>query len=336
MRSLSIILSIKHMFHVPESYTKLPGLLCCIFLTTNTYADASKHRVDKFAELEAYVLAGHAPSNTLLVMDNDDTLTMMPCPDSSEPTQCQYLGGPAWFAWQNDLLDGPSHYRVAKNQNELLAISALLFAISNMSYTEENVPGLLQRLASRGVRLLVEAARGSTEVSATERQYNQLQTPGDTPLTFLELISNNSLVMGAGNSTSLPGPFIPCGIPGTRPVSYQQGIMYLAGQNKGVILQCLLQYYELRVKLNPGLPVKHIVFIDDDEKNVEDVFQAFKHSVAYKVQVLHYTALQRHKRALTEGQHKDSFQKKTKQRWLAIKTVIAQSLISPATLTEPQ
>ncbi|MBI9089182.1 MAG: DUF2608 domain-containing protein [Desulfobacterium sp.] len=297
-----------------------------------SYADTSKSQVGSFLELKNIVLEINEPQATLVVMDDDDTLTMMRCLNDVEPSSCQYLGGPAWYEWQSGLLGSKSFYRVAKDQDELLKISALLFAMNKMDYTEDDIGSILNRLSDSGVRLLVETARSGSNLSATEMQLDDLKVPGSSYGSFLDMIRSNSLFMRAMNSPSLPSPFTPCDIPGSREVSYQQGVMYVAGQNKGIMLICLLSYYENDNSGNTSLPIKNIVFIDDTQKNVDDVYNAFKNSTRYQVKALHYTALDSHKQALTKpGKEGEMLQNKAKERWDAIHSTLSKQLLSPAT-----
>ena len=311
-------------------------ILTCLVFTywvlngSISVADTSKSQVGSFKALKEIVLGFQEPGATLVVMDDDDTLTMMPCSDGMDSGGCQYLGGPAWYAWQAGLIGSGSPYSAAKTQDELLNISALLFAMNKMAYTEDDLAAVLNSLALSGVRLLVLTARGGSTVSATEMQLENLTVPGSGHSSFLDLIRSNALVMG--DIPSLPGPFVPCSGTGARKVTYQQGVMYVAGQNKGLMLKCLLQYYG---RLNSGktaAPVKNIVFIDDTQENVDDVYRAFKSSPGFQVKALHYTALDDHKQALTK---EDSMGKrlrdKAKERWDAICLTLSRQLLSPAT-----
>merc|ERR1711991_1270545 len=103
---------------------------------------------------------------TLIVMDDDDTLTMMKCNKNKGFKNCQYLGGPAWYAWQDKILKDylnygkDNVYRIASTEQELIDISTLLFNLNKMPYTEKSIPNVLSRLSNKGVKLLVETARG--------------------------------------------------------------------------------------------------------------------------------------------------------------------------------
>ena len=299
-----------------------------LFAFQTVHAGGVKSQVSSFKELKKIVENLADPTATLVVMDDDDTLTMMSCQDAEKSDKCQYLGGPAWFAWQSSLVGANSAYSVAKTQEELFGISSLLLAMNDMEYTEGELPDVLRALANVGVRLLVETARGNNDLSATERQFAQLPVKNSSYTSFLDMISGSSLVFAPDNITSLAGPFSPCRIPGARKVSYQQGVMYVSGQNKGTMLKCLLTRYQ--GSNGGGLVIKYVVFIDDTQQNVDDVYSAFKESAQFNVTALHYDALDKHKHALTEGARKNTYQDKAKHRWHAIQTTMHKELLDPA------
>lgn len=275
--------------------------------------------VASFAELDQKIrqMSPEALKHTLLVMDDDDTLTMMSCPDQGAVAKCQYLGGPAWFSWQDDLKAG-SPYAVARDFDGLLEISTLLFAINDMPYTEADLPGVLVGLSDSGVRLLVLTARGLETFSATAAQFKTLSV--DSSTSFLNLISANGLLGKKSNISSVAGPFYPCNETTNKPVVYQQGAMFVAGQNKGEMLECLLG-------ITDSSSISNIIFIDDTLQNVKDVYAAFENSTRYSVQAFHYTALQKHKAALTKDK---KYQNKARARWNAIHKALKKELLKPA------
>lgn len=308
------------------------GFLLAYF-TGNASADAYKSEVNSFLELEKLVNDINMSTSTLIVMDDDDTLTMMPCDKTKSDKFCQYLGGPAWYAWQDDLLKNylehneDSEYRVADSEKQLLDIAALLLAMNNMPYTDENIPDVLTKLSKKGVRLMVETARGNSNVASTVNQFeNRPTSDGD----FMSLIQDNSLLFGTRNTPSLASPFLACNIPGSRAISYQQGVMYVSGQNKGVMLKCILTQYENNtVASGNGYSISDIVFIDDTLENVVDVYETFKNDKQYKTHALHYKALQKHKADLTKGSKKEIYQKNAHSRWINIKETMESNLLQP-------
>lgn len=313
--------------------TVLAALLssCCL---SNVYADAHQGEIASFAELIPLVALINNPTATIIVMDDDDTLTTMPCSQSPRLETCQYLGGAAWYAWQSELLEKYqkqgqiSDYLVAKSKQELFEISSLLFAMSNMSYTEQDVPKVLNKLSAKGTRLMVETARSDSDLTSTIRQFSALKSGNSD---FMSTIQNSAPVFPEGNIPSLASPFNACNIPGSTPISYRQGAMYLAGQNKGVMLKCLLNHYQdSSVAAGDALPIKHIIFMDDTLQNVKDVYHAFKDNKQYRVHALHYTALAKHQSDFTSGPFSDALQKQANQRWTAIKDVLQSNLLLPS------
>ncbi|MBT6051540.1 MAG: DUF2608 domain-containing protein [Candidatus Scalindua sp.] len=293
-------------------------------LCSEAFASSTMISVHRFKELEQKVneLGLEDLPKTLVVMDDDDTLTMMGCQGQTEANTCQYLGGPAWFSWQSGLAkDSP--YCVANSFEDLLKISSLLLAINDMVYTEHDVPTVLNSLTGSKVHLLVLTARGPSNSSATARQFADLPVTGPEHMNFLELIRHNSLIGNKSQIHSIASPFIPCDVSNARSVSYQQGIMYVAGQNKGEMLKCLLNSTE-------SSSIKHIFFIDDTLENVKDVHAAFEDSKKYNVIAIHYMALEAHKKALTKGPMAETYQNNAKGRWDKIKKTLDLELENPA------
>ncbi|WHI46747.1 DUF2608 domain-containing protein [Microbulbifer sp. ANSA003] len=312
--------------------SKFNSLLYSIVLIVASHcvsAGAIKKEVNSFEDVQNIIEESATPINTLLVMDNDDTLSMMPC---AEKSQCQYLGGAAWYSWQETLLetDPNSGFLVAKTKEELINISGLLFSVSNMVYTDDNIVPVLDSLRQSGVRLMVETARGDADVSATERQFKRLPTPNTSYQNLLELIRSNTLNFSPNNQFSLASPFKPCDLSEARPVSYRQGIMYLAGQDKGFMLDCLLRSYNSSANSSEHYLISNIIFIDDSFENVESVYQAFKDNKKYEVIALHYTRLSKHKQDFMDGPQKKALQETAKKRWETIMASLNSALLMPA------
>ncbi|WKE67128.1 DUF2608 domain-containing protein [Gallaecimonas kandeliae] len=301
----------------------LSALLCALALSPLAgQAKSEYHTVASFKEMQQWVAKAKDPAATLVVMDDDDTLTMMSCPNQDDLETCQYLGGPAWFSWQQDQLNAMAQPRVANSFNDLLTVSALLLATNDMPYTDPAIPTVLGDLSGKGVRLLVETARGDSNLSATEHQFSAL--PAGKSQTLLGLVSGHSLTFNG--LASLAGPYQPC-TSGTRPISYRQGVMYLAGQNKGTVLKCMLDSYNGQAG---AAPIKQVVFIDDTNQNVKDVEAAFEDSKDYAVVALHYTRLEAHKAALTQGKMAAAYQKKATERWEALLQALKAQQQNPA------
>ncbi|VAW59518.1 hypothetical protein MNBD_GAMMA11-2901 [hydrothermal vent metagenome] len=296
----------------------------CSYVTS--YAEPETTSVSNFSGLKKAALAfgENEIKNTLIVMDNDDTLTMMKCLKQKKPGKCQYLGGPAWFSWQSDLIsnDPTSRFKIAENNDNLLQISALLLSMNNMLYAEDTIPSVLKYLTNNGATLLVLTARGGSNISATESQFSNLYLNNKNDDNLLKFISDHALNGKKSGISSIAGPIQPRSCMAERPISYRQGIMYVAGQNKGMMLNCILDRTD-------STHIKNIIFIDDTQENVDDVYNEFKHSKKYSITAMHYTYLEKHKERLTLH-HK--YKKKARKRWENIKSILINELLFPSAI----
>lgn len=282
------------------------------------YADSKIVSAKSFQEIAEIVQNFHAPEKTLLVLDDDDTLTMMSCPKQANIHTCQYLGGPTWYDWQAQL-PADSKYRVAKSEMDLIAKSRYLLDINYMVYTDQAIPQVLAKLAQSGVRLMAETARGADYDSATDVQFAHLLADKGT---LLSLISDHAPKNSEGLS-SLASPYLPCkGNNEGRAVRYEQGIYYVAGQNKGMMLHCLLARL-------PSQQIENIVFVDDTFKNVQDMADAFKQDKNYQVISVYYTRLAAHKAAFLMGPHAKAYQDEAYKEWHQLQAALGQNLRSP-------
>ncbi|ROR99010.1 uncharacterized protein DUF2608 [Sinobacterium caligoides] len=306
--------------------------LISILLSSNNYAHADLKSAQSFEVIKTLVegFDNKGIEQTLIVMDDDDTLTMMQCNDQNSPSKCQYLGGPAWYSWQSELIsnNSSSNFRVAEKNKELLQISALLLSINNMPYTDPIIPGVLRELTDKGSKVLVLTARGVSNLSASENQFDNLYLTEDKQQSFLSFLNSHALLGTNSGISSIAGPIKPASCNAERRIAYQQGVMYVAGQNKGVMLECLLARTDAKA-------IKNIVFIDDTLQNVKNVYNAFKDNEKYTVYAYHYTKLQAHKEALTQHkgkQNKNPYQVSANQRWLKISEVLKATLKQPTAI----
>lgn len=289
-------------------------------------AEASRYELAAYSDLKA-AINDFDPATTLLVFDNDDTISTMPCVDEQT---CQYLGGAAWFDWQDELLGHTSPYRVAEDFDDLLAIASFIFNATDMQVTDPQLPALLNELTQSGMRFIVETARGGTNVNATERQLSALSSLDGKSHDMLALVRATALTFADGDIPSIEGPFLPCSMNGASPVTYRQGVMYLAGQNKGVMLKCLLRLYAADADGREAMPIRQIVFVDDTPKNVDDVVAAFQDEPGIRVKAFHYSAFDAHKAKLTSGPRAQVLQDRAKARWDQLSAAIKAALQNPA------
>lgn len=310
-----------------------------------------KGKLESFSELNSMISS--SATTPLIVMDDDDTLTMMSCPgyhpgDSGSnttlpqppaPEVCQYLGGPAWYSWQSGLIKQPgvSQFQVARTETELIAVSNRLLSLNLMDYTEPTeIPTVLQSLVTNNKAILVVlTARGAGAISATERQFKNLHVGTGTKKkkaqNFLEFLAANAPRPSTTTTeppASYAGPF-QCGKL-NRPVSYRNGVMYVAGQNKGDALICLAQKLKFEKTLKAS---GYVYFIDDTKSNVTDVYQALealnKNGANIKGRALHYTRLQNHKNYLTTGEHALLYQRASYMRWINLRFALQLNLLKP-------
>lgn len=279
-------------------------LIIISFISCASFAKSTVVSMNQFNKLDSLIAKDQNPTHTLLVMDDDDTLTMMPC----DARKCQYLGGPAWFQWQSEL-PANSPARAAKTFTGLLADNTFLMDMSHMPLVEQSIPQVLQNAKSKGIRLLVATARGSDMLGATERQFQEDQ--------ILSLIASDTITTPSGQPT-FPGAYLPKH--GTRSIAYQNGILYLAGQNKGVMLKDFLQ------KTHMSQQITHIIFIDDTYQNVKQVAEAYANNPLVDVTSIYYTHLQSHKGRFLTGTEALKLQHLAALRWKRIQQSLEHNL----------
>lgn len=296
--------------------------ILCLFLSTffitHTFAQSTILSVNSFSAVQQIIANVPNPHHTLVALDDDDTLTMEPCPPYSvgtDPnTQCQYLGGPAWFSWQQSLpVNDPD--RIWTTFPQLLAIQDLLFSMSAMPLDDPAIPAALQTISDVGAHVIVASARGYNMTDTTE---SQLAQDG-----ILNAIETRALpTKRHGKEISFPGDYMPTqwSPASVRPIAYEHGILYLAGQNKGIMLQQFL------AKTHETKHIRDIIFVDDTMQNVTDVANAYQDDPSVNVLCIHYTRLEAHKAALTTGKDVKQLQVIAAQEWKAVEVSMKRNL----------
>lgn len=207
-------------------------------------AQVINYQTDTFADIAAqYKLLGAEPKTTLMVFDLDDTLI----------TMTQPLGSVGWWDWQHELQiqGGNSDKLFTKDYQQLVRIQNILFQLVKMEVTDEYVMPFLKDAAKQGSTVMGLTARGKEHLSATLMQLKDNQFIIDKKFLFSEhgLKLNN-------NQTSIAGNFDCPQF--SREVIYQQGIMFLDGEDKGEALLCILA--------NTKQDIRTIIFVDDAKK----------------------------------------------------------------------
>jgi hypothetical protein len=288
-------------------------------------------KVADFAPIQTLVkkLVAHH-KRVLLVFDDDNTLLTTPksyaaCthPPYNKSLKCQYLGGVAWWAWQSGLLkkNPQSPLLVAHTFGGLLSVQAYLFGVTHMQLTDPRLPAELAKMqAQKRVQAIVLTARGATMARVTEAQ---LQYSG---LFF----KGSGISVPATQGATLSNPFMPgklCGISIKHPrsVLYQKGVFYVAGQNKGVMLHCLLNITEHQKAF------ADIIFMDDQAKNVVDVDRAFVHTPGITLHA--YQFANPHEQALVQqflhGKLAPLLQRNAAQKRNAMKVALHKPIAQP-------
>lgn len=232
-------------------------------------------------------LAGkYGADDVLVVFDIDDTLL----------ANMADLGSTAWWNWQSSL-DTSNPDKIPFDS--LLAANGVMFAVSDMKPAEgQSTLDVFRHLTSAGFAVYALTARGPDNRDATLRELHDQgldfttapecgaplcvkrgQLNGDAfivPLArkrfgFETLASSHN--MGAGTIK----------ISSHRNASISDGVMMVAGQNKGVMLRLLVD------SLPKADRPKAIIFVDDSAKNVADL-KAASPAFPETLRIIHYEA----------------------------------------------
>jgi hydroxymethylpyrimidine pyrophosphatase-like HAD family hydrolase len=183
-----------------------------------------------------------------------------------------------------------------------------------MPLDDPAIPSALKEAAHRGSHIILATARGYRMIGSTERQ---LEEDG-----VLNLIEKNA-IQTPDHHISFPGFYFPAAWHHnqTRHIAYIHGILYLSGQNKGVMLQQFL------AKTKQTKNITSIIFVDDTMQNVIDVAKAFANDPNVNVTAIHFTRLAAHKAAFTKGKNAKKLQAIATQRWENIKITLQKNLL---------
>jgi hypothetical protein len=191
-------------------------------------------------ELSLDLARTYGGDKVLVVLDIDNTLLSME----------QDLGSDQWYYWQKALEEeDPCNPLLVDDR---LAVQGALYFASAMRPTQENAAEQVARLQEAGLNVIVLTARG----------------PGFRLATFRELRRNgfNFWTNAWPPQKGFGEGFIPEG--GTRPAVYEDGVLFAAGQDKGLTLKSMLE------KSGQPFPTL-IVMADDKQSNLNQVMQAF-------------------------------------------------------------
>lgn len=242
-------------------------IFICSLLINSSIAQVINYQTDTFADIEAqYKKSGSDPKTTLMVFDLDDTLI----------TMSQALGSVGWWDWQHALQkQGDNSDKLfTKDYQQLVRIQNILFQLIKMEVTEESVIPFLEQAVNQETILLGLTARGKEHLSATLMQLKDNQFTVDKELIFRKygLKLNNDQTSEADNFHCPQFE---------REVIYQQGILFLDGEDKGEALLCILA--------NTKQNIKTILFVDDAKRNIVSMEKAFSDRNDLLVLNVHYT-----------------------------------------------
>jgi len=293
-----------------KSIRMLSLVFSILIIATQTFANSTIISAADFNHIKKLILQSKHPHHLLLALDDDDTLTMMPCP---APTHCQYLGGPSWYKWQSHL-PATSKQRIWKTYPQLLDIANLLYTMTAMTIDDPAIPSTLKTADKLGVSTMVVTDRGYRMVHATENQFKKDN--------IFHLIEKNTIETPTDH-TSFPGFYFPkkWDKKSVRRVTYEHGTLYVAGQNKGEIIKQFLQ------KTNQSHRIHEIIFVDDTMKNVEDVANAYKNDPSVHVISIHFTRMATIKAAFFKGKYAKYYQAMANKQWYAIHDALKKNLL---------
>lgn len=281
------------------------ALIICLIFINPLFANVNNYQTDSFANIATLYEQLHLnPKKTLMVFDLDDTLI----------TMTQPLGSVGWWDWQYNLQknESQSDKLFTKEYLQLVRIQNILFQLVKMEVTDEYVIPFIQKAAEQEAILIGLTARGKEHLSATLMQLKDNKFTIDDKLFF------KKRGLKYNDKTSVAGKFKCPQF--SREVIYQQGIMFLDGEDKGQALRCLLA----RAKRE----VKTIFFVDDAKRNITSVEKAFSNQNEFEVWNIFYTKELPKQR---EIQLNSTLQAELFQQWSFLKTnlnkVITQSNI---------
>ncbi|MGK2924779.1 MAG: DUF2608 domain-containing protein [Lysobacterales bacterium] len=204
-------------------------------------------------ELSLDLARKYGGEKVLVALDIDNTLLAME----------QDLGSDQWYYWQKALAE--EEPCSALLVDDRFAVQGAVFYASAMRPTQPDAAEQVRRMQDAGLKVIALTARGADY---------RLQT-------FRELRRNGFSLWNTAwpSQTDYVEQFTPAGF--ARPAHYEDGVLFVAGQDKGLALQALLE------RSGAEKPVL-ILVVDDKRANLQQVMQAFSWTTT-KVHAWHYT-----------------------------------------------
>lgn len=245
--------------------------------------------------LKANEYANEAAGKVLVVFDIDDTLLT-----NSAQTK---LASSAWVNWQEYLTfnDVNDECRVAKTGQDLYALISIFYAMLDLKETDNNANGYLAQLKKNNIHTFALTSRSPIDLEPTLRELQANELVFNPPpcnrglckktgiLSHLEIEAFAIQVFGceALNANAIFSGFsktkLDCGevklhgnnveaghvFTSGREAVISNGVLFSEGQNKGIMLELLLQSFSNTQKV----PVRfdHVIFVDDSERNIRNL-----------------------------------------------------------------
>lgn len=238
------------------------GLFCISACATNDIREdlpTIKKEVHSFQDVVSDVSnlsKKYGEAKVLVVLDIDNTIL----------TSSVDIGGDIWYQWQRGKLElKPSQEQVVSCLFE--DSIGLLYELGPMNLTEEKIPAIISGWQANGISLMALTSRAPKYRAATERE---LVNKGiDFEVTALAPTGKKSPVY-----REVKG----------RELSYMKGVMMTSGMNKGEMLTYLLE--------RTGREFDAIVFVDDSQKNIDNLYQEFESRGDIDFNIYHYTKVE--------------------------------------------
>lgn len=201
----------------------------------------------------------YGKDQVLIVVDIDNTLL----------TSSVDLGGDIWYQWQRGQLDiKPSDSQKVPCLFE--DTIGLLYELLPMKLTEKNAPDVVSAWQKGGNTVMALTSRAPKYRAATER----------------ELARNGfDFERSALSPKGLTAPVYRENT--ERELSYMKGVMMTSGMNKGEMLTYILEKTKRHFNA--------IVFVDDSEKNIVNVYEKFKSRNDIDTNIYHYVNVEKNR-----------------------------------------
>jgi len=244
-------------FFIWGIFMKLKMVRGVFFLTLFCYSFLGQaiREIESFAEITE--LAKEVQSQVWVFFDIDRTLLEVLAEEVSEP----------WFESQIKvrLVCGKT---ATEAKSEVLLLVAAAQNRAPVRLVDDTTLECISFLKSRNVRVFALTARtGSVLADATFRQLRELG------ISFVDETA-------AGTIWNRYHDFLEIG----RDVFYQNGVLFVDGKDKGVVLEHFFDYVGCR----PG----HLIFIDDSLRNLQAVENAAQR-LSLPCDCLHFTKVER-------------------------------------------